>query len=223
VIHLSDRDEDVDNDDVDLTDGLSDEEAERLLDAEGDADERDDDSDRTDKDRRRNRGDRRDRERNRERDRDRDDDDDSAASELAKWKALARRHERAYKETSGKLKRYEDEKKSETERLQDSTQTAVSRAEKAEAALRRREIAEDRAPAHATLAQIKAVAKRLSGNDDDELEADADELFDLLAPEPAKPRTPQRPKERMRGGGEPDDEVEETDPRKLADAIRRNR
>jgi hypothetical protein len=46
----------------------------------------------------------------------------------------------------------------------------------------------------------------------------------LVPKEPAKPRTPARPKERLRpGNADPEEDDEETDPRRLADAIRRNR
>lgn len=204
----SDTDDKRDGDhEPNLTDDLSDEEAERLL---ADAVDDDDDSDEDESD-------------TQARKKESDKDLGGLRDELAKWKSLARRHERQMKDATGRLKKYEDQNKSEAERLQEAAQESGKRAEKAEQALRRREIAEDRAPEHATLAQIKAVAKRLSGDDDEALEADADELFALLAPEPAKPRTPQRPKERLRGGGEPDEEPEETDPRKLADAIRRSR
>ena len=43
------------------------------------------------------------------------------------------------------------------------------------------------------------------------------------APEPVKSRTPSRPKERLRGGGDPEEEPEENDPRRLADLIRKSR
>lgn len=146
-------------------------------------------------------------------------------SEAERWKSLSRKHENAAKQNAAKLKKYEDEGKSESQRLQEDRDSHKSRAEKAEAALRRREIAEGLAPEHATVAQIRAVAKRLHGDDDDALEADAKELFELIAPEPpepAKPKTTTRPKERLRGGGAPDeDDPDDTDdPRKLADLIR---
>lgn len=128
------------------------------------------------------------------------------------------------KSKAEKLAELEKANQSAEERLSGERDTFKSRAEKAEAALKRREIAEARAPEHATSAQIKAVAKRLAGESDDDLEADADELFALLAPAPeAKPKTPSRPRERLRGGGDPDDEPEETDPRKLAALVPRRR
>lgn len=142
-------------------------------------------------------------------------------AEAEKWKKLSRRNEAAAKSNADKLKQFEDQGKSESERLQEDRDTHKSRAEKAEAALRRREIAENRAPEHATTAQIKAVAKRLAGDSDDDLEQDADELFALLAPAPVVPKTPSRPKERLKGGSEPDEPVEETDPRRLAAAVPR--
>lgn len=115
-----------------------------------------------------------------------------------------------------KLKEFEDQGKTESQRLQEERDTHKSRAEKAEFALKRREIAEDRAPEHATPTQIRAVAKRLAGDTDDALEKDADELFALLAPGPVAPKTASKPQERLRGGSEPDELVEENDPRKLA-------
>ena len=204
---MSDTDE-QDQNDADLE--ISDEDAARLLD-DPDGDETDDGSDEPQQ---RPSG-----------------KDDGANRELAKWKSLARKHEREAKARAAKLKEYEDANKSEAERLTESATEFRSRAEKAEAALRRREIAEDRAPAHATLAQIKAVAKRLSGDDDEALEADADELFALLVPGPAREspkesaaRTPSRPRERLRpGNADPEGDDDEDDPRKLADSIRRNR
>lgn len=145
------------------------------------------------------------------------------AIEAMKRERNAARKEAA--EARAKAKQYEDANKTESERLQEALAAHQSRAEKAEAALKRREVAESRAPEHATVAQIKAVAKRLAGETDDELEADADELFALLAPapEPKPAKTPSRPTERLRGGGDPDEEPQETDPRKLAALIPRRR
>lgn len=142
-------------------------------------------------------------------------------AEATKWKRLSRQNEKTAKTTAEKLREYENRNKSDAERLQEDRDAHKTRAEKAEQALRKREVAEEFAPEHATVAQIRAVAKRLTGDDDDELEADARELFDLLAP--AKSRTATRPQERLRGGADPDEPVEETDPRKLAAQIPRTR
>jgi murein DD-endopeptidase MepM/ murein hydrolase activator NlpD len=150
-------------------------------------------------------------------------DDKDWKAEAERWKKMSRQNEAAAKQRADALKKYEDANKSESERLQEALVTHQSRAEKAEAALKRREIAELRAPEHATVAQIKAVAKRLAGESDDDLEADADELFALLAPAPAPPKTPSRPRERLRGGADPDEEPEENDPHKLAALVPRRR
>lgn len=148
---------------------------------------------------------------------------DAGKRALNRMKAEKQEAERAARDLQARLKKYEDEGKSESQRLQEERDTHLSRAEKAEAALKRREIAEERAPEHATIAQIKAVAKRLAGDTDEALEADADELFELLAPAPAAAKTTSRPKERLKGGSEPDEPVDETDPIKLAAAIPRRR
>jgi hypothetical protein len=121
-----------------------------------------------------------------------------------------------------KLKTFEDQGKTESQRLQEERDSHRSRAEKAEAALKRREVAEQMASEHAMVAQIRAVAKRVTGDTDEDLEADAKELFELLGAGSApSAKTPQKPKERLRGGSDPDEDVEETDPRKLAGLIPR--
>jgi len=201
---MSDTDEHDQNDDAGLE--ISDEDAERLLEDPDDADsDTDDDSN----------------------DRSSSGKGDLTDSELRKWKSLARKHEREAKARAAKLREYEDANKSEAQRLADSASEFKTRAEKAESALRRREIAEDRAPAHATPKQIAWVARRIAGESDEDFETDADDLFAQIAPAPAKesaPKTSQRPKERLRpGNADPEEDEEETDPRKLADSIRRNR
>lgn len=141
--------------------------------------------------------------------------------------AMKRERNQARKELQAaqqRLKEYDDANKSETQRLQEAAEDYKTRLAEAESTLRRRQVAEDRAPEHATMTQIKAVAKRLQGESDEDLETDADELFGLLAPKPAEPpaRVPSRPAERMpRGGGDPDEPPEETDPKKLAAMIPR--
>lgn len=163
---------------------------------------------------------------------DADDSDDSGKdepnplqAEVDKWKALSRKNEKAFRDASTKLKSFEDEGKSDKQRLEESAAEHRTRAEKAEATAKALQIAIERAPEHASLAQVRAVAKRVRGDDDDAMESDADELFELLAPEPpAGARTPGRPKERLKGGNsEPDEEPDETDPKKLAAMLPRRR
>lgn len=59
---------------------------------------------------------------------------------------------------------------------------------------------------------------RLKGNTEEEILADAEKLLALVS---GKQAPTQRPKEALRGGGQPGVEPEETDPRKLAARIPR--
>jgi hypothetical protein len=63
----------------------------------------------------------------------------------------------------------------------------------------------------------KEIAARLQGKDRDEMVADAEKLLELLAP--AKRPPSNRPTERLRGGGEPDVEPDETDLKKIGARI----
>lgn len=60
-------------------------------------------------------------------------------------------------------------------------------------------------------------AKRLVGESEEDLEADADDLLaSFQTADSTEPDTSRRPKERLKSGATPDSEPEETDPRKLA-------
>lgn len=128
------------------------------------------------------------------------------------------------------LRKHSDKDKTEMQRLIEERDSLKSELGKTTSAMRRREFAEEFAPEHATTAQVRAVAKRLTGDSDADLEADAKELYALIAPAPPKP-TPGKPKERLRdggerlrgGGGSDDDDADEMDPRKLAALIKRPR
>lgn len=123
----------------------------------------------------------------------------------------------------------------EHERANESAQEKAAR-EKAEAEQRattaegqalRLEVALDKAPEGMTLAQVRKLAKRLSGKNREELEADADELFADFKPEGngggGQASSRSRPREALRsgagGGSESDDD--ETDPMKLAEKVPR--
>lgn len=200
----------ADKDDQDDAPGLeiTDEEAEELLHDAVEADEAEEDGD--------------------ESERDSDDSDISRLqADIQRWKTLSRKNEKAFRETSTKLKKYEDEGKSELQRLQEERDELKNTSTKTSARAKALEIALERAPEHATLTQVRAVAKRVRGDDDDALERDADELFELLAPESkaaGKTVAGGRPKERLKGGSaEPDEDPEETDPAKLAALLPRRR
>lgn len=61
------------------------------------------------------------------------------------------------------------------------------------------------------------IAMRLQGSTEDEMLADAEALVELVAPTKRPPSN--RPSERLRGGGEPDQEPEETDLGKLGERM----
>ena len=134
---------------------LDDDEAEKLLaDAKGDdADEDGDDDSKADAETRKPT--------------DRDNKgDENALRDPGKRALDAMKRERnsARKELAdirAKLKQYEDQGKSETQRLQEAREEATARAAKAEERHRALTVAMERAPAHATLAQVRAVAKRV--------------------------------------------------------------
>lgn len=131
-------------------------------------------------------------------------------------------------ELAARLKAFEDKDKSELERATGERDTYRTRAEAAEARIARRELAEELAPDHATAKQIAQVAKRLQGDTDAAMRADAEELFALVAPAPSgngkapANKPPGAPKERLRGGADPDgNDPGEMDPYKLAALVKR--
>lgn len=206
-----------DDDDFDIDDA----DAQRLLDDAADVDDdpgTDDEPDRKDR---------------APKDQNSDDEGDPAALRDPGKRALdsmKRERNAARKELAEarkRLKDIDDKGKTDTERLTEAHKEAAARAEKAESSFMALSIAMDRAPAHATLAQVKAVAKRIRGESEEDLEADADELFEMVVPAPKqqddtpKKRVPSNPRTRLRGGADPEDEPEESNPRKLAEAIRR--
>lgn len=156
------------------------------------------------------------------------DDGDASLGDAGKQAIDRMKRERnaaqkALKDANAKIKEYTDKDKTETQRLSETAEEAKGQAQAAQQNLRKLQAAMDQAPEGATLTQIRAVAKRLSGDSDEELEEDAKELFDLFTPSTSdKGKAPAgRPKEKLRGGGNPEEEPEETDPRKLADLIGR--
>jgi sulfur transfer protein SufE len=118
-----------------------------------------------------------------------------------------------------KAQELEDASKTEVERLTGDRDTLKTRAESAEVGLAKYNAALEAAPDGATKKLIAAVAKRVTGSSPEELAADAAELYELLGSHKSPPAS--RPKEALRGGADPDEAPEETDPRKLADLIRR--
>lgn len=143
--------------------------------------------------------------------------------EAEKWKALARKHEgqaKANATAAQELATIKEADKTEAQKAADKAAEAEQRASSAEMASLRIDVALDKAPDGMSIAQVRKLAKRLSGATREELEADADELFAEF--EPARPDDPKRrPKERLKTGATSVDEPDELDPSKLAARVPR--
>ena len=113
------------------------------------------------------------------------------------WKAKAREQEKRAKENAEaarKLTEIEESKKSEADRAADALKAQTQRAETAEAALLRYEVAADKG--------VPPKAMRLlSGATREEIEASADDVLELIG-DAGKPRTP-KPNPAQREGDSP--------------------
>lgn len=157
-----------------------------------------------------------------------------AEAEAEKWKGLSRKHEERAKENTSaadELKKLQESKQTEEEKRDADRKAAADKV----AALEKRA---DEADARALRAEVAAAkglsaaqAKRLSGITKEELEADADDLLESFKPadtdgEPGKGKKggttapASRPKERLSGGGDPEEEPE-VETSKVLDSIPR--
>jgi hypothetical protein len=128
-----------------------------------------------------------------------------------------------HKKAQDRVREFEDKDKTELQRATDKAADAESRALVAELNALRLDVALDKAPEGMSVAQVRKLAKRLTGKDRAELEADAAELFAEFTPS-TKESTPSgtsRPKERLRPGASSATETDETDPVKLAARVPR--
>lgn len=139
---------------------------------------------------------------------------DGGKAALAAERKARRDAEKSQRDLAAKLKEYEDRDKSDSEKAADSLAAAEKRANEAEARALRLEVA-------AAKGLTPAQAKRLVGGTKEELEADADEILELLGGGGAKPVPSNKPKPDLRGGGDPTEEPDELDPKKLAQFIPR--
>lgn len=133
------------------------------------------------------------------------------ATEVEKWKALARKNEARAKENADKAKRLdelEEAQKSETEKL-------VARAEAAEAKLAERDKADTARSLAEEVAKVKGLsASVLRGSSKEELEAHADSILALM---------PEKPKAASPGSGGDrgeDIDAEEADAKEIAANVR---
>lgn len=136
-------------------------------------------------------------------------------AEADKWKALARKHESQAKsnaEAAKKLAELEEKDKTEGQRAADKATQAEKTARAAQAEAYRLRVAIRKG-------LTETQAKRLVGETEEELEADADELLASFSPgkgdNPGKDDTSGRPKERLRPGATTTDEPESDDPMTL--------
>src|SRR5581483_4560563 len=150
------------------------------------------------------------------------DDDEGKTFDLAYVKRLraeAARHRREARELQAKLKEHEDAGKSETERLNERATTAEQKAAAAEREAARLKVALKKG-------LTEAQAKRLVGDTEEEMEADADDLLASFKPSD-EPDTGDdqdstgTPRERLKPGAVPKAEPEESDPAKLAERVPR--
>jgi hypothetical protein len=149
------------------------------------------------------------------------------AAEVAKWRALARKHEARAKAGAAaerRLAELEEQDKSELQKAQESARKATERADMAERRALRVEVA-------ARKGLSADQAKRLQGSNEEELEADADELLAAFkAPDHEHEGSPNggragraQPTPKLKPGAVPGAGAPaETDPAKLAAAVPRN-
>jgi len=144
--------------------------------------------------------------------------DTATADEVAKWKAMARKHEAQAKsnaEAARKLGELEDANKSDLEKANAAAADAARRAEAAEAQVLKYRVAADKAVP-------SKLMKFLSGSTQEELEESADELLAALTSDTGDAgEGTGRPQERLRAGAANDAEPEESDPAKLAEQFAR--
>lgn len=112
---------------------------------------------------------------------------------------------------ASKAREAEEATKSEIQKANEQLAEAQRKAQEAELRAMRLEVATEKG-------LTKSQAKRLVGSTREELEVDADELLADFGGESKPPPPATKPSERLRGGGDPTEEPEEMDPRKLADS-----
>lgn len=131
------------------------------------------------------------------------------------WKAEARKWEARAKENSGaatRLAELENAKKTEAEKTAERLTAAERKAADAELSALRLDVALDKAPDGMAVAQVRKLARRLSGSTREEMEADAAELFADFAPKPKPTADSRRPVEALKSGALPAGETTPVDP-----------
>lgn len=138
-------------------------------------------------------------------------------AEIAKWKALARKHEDAAKRNEAAAKRLaeaEEADRTEVERERRKAADAEARAKAAELRAERLDVA-------VAKGLPVGLAHRLAGETRADLEADADELAKLMRPTESGAVGRERPRETLRSGAGSSGPPEDNDPTRLAALIPR--
>lgn len=148
-----------------------------------------------------------------------DADPDAGAKKALDDERRARRDaEKQLKDIQAKLKDLEDKDKSDNEKLAARAAEAERKVVDAEAKVLRFEVAGEKG-------LTPAQARRLVGTTKEELLVDADDLLEALNPAGngggGAGGALSRPKENLKGGGDPTEKPEVTDPRKLAELVPR--
>lgn len=153
---------------------------------------------------------------------DEDFDPDKAWKLIQNVRSDAEKAKAEREELAKKVKAHEDATKSDTEKLEERATGAETKANEFEGKFLRLDVALEKAPEGMLLPQVRKLAKRLSGSNREELEADAEELFAEFAPDSDDDEKPRRrPTERLRPGAAPSAEAEPNDPAKLAEGVSR--
>lgn len=150
-----------------------------------------------------------------------DDNADEALGDAGK-RALERERERRreaeakLEEATARLQAAADAEKSELEKLNDNLTDARSKAESASSQLLRLEVALEAAPEGMSIAKVRSLAKRLTGDTREDLLADAEELFSEFG----SGRPPEGgPKPKPKGGNNPTDDDDVLDADAIAKSI----
>lgn len=144
-----------------------------------------------------------------------DDLGDAGKKALDEERKARRDAEARAKKVEEELKKLQDKDKSEVDRLRDEVETLKAQAAEGDAKALRAEVALSKGLS-------AAHAKRLVGTTREELEADADEILEAFPSSGATPPPTKRPAPDLKGGSDPTETPDETDPRKLADAVPRH-
>lgn len=145
---------------------------------------------------------------------------DKGKKALEEERAARREAEKQAKDLAARLKAIEDKDKSEVERLTEQVATLTKERDSAVTKADRLEVAVLKSLDETQATRITSAAKRLTGSTREELEADADEFLTAFAPSDDREPPAGKPREHLRGGGDPTEDPE-VDVREVVESIPR--